>query len=675
MSASRNTFADLIPKAQDSSSPTSSTGLSPFMAGLEAFNLGAEKLPHGILQLLFESSYAPDALKRGSQEVARSREETLGAIKSERPVLGLLSELAGGITSAAPLMAIPGVGEAGGLMEAGTAGLGQGLATGAGQYVNPGESRLANTAIGGLLGGPAGLLFRGLGLLGNKAYNAVKGAFSDPGQQAVYELAKQHNVPISAPDIMQNPIVKTFGEFVDKIPFIGTRGFRKEQMEGARTAAEEVTDKYKDIMTGTDFGGKTGIKRIQEIADSGQGNRANQARALLDDINNSGHDWNQIMQTSGNMKLFRAKLIADRKYDRVAEIADQFGAVDTSGIENTISKMIAQENESVIKNRGVIGLLDEMKQGVREKPLNFTQLRQFRSDLSGQISDYFTGANAAIGKKGVGVLQAVKDQIDRSLNKFSVSNGGALKTAWQNADNFYRYSVAPAKDVKLAQALKNADADTIYSKFITTGTREGGKGTGSAQRFYNALDNKGRAAVRYGMVSDAFEHALKDDGQFSPAQFAGYLDRYTAARDVVFSAGDKAELDGFSSLMRHVQRSFQELNLPDTGVKSIPYIIAGAAIATPLMTMLKAGGMTYAIKKLFTTDAGKRFLLASSKLKDRSPAMQNAVNVFSRMLQEGVEQAGLGMTAENAAIQDTGAGLGRQSDSSSPFADLIPAGA
>ena len=726
---SSNPFADLIPVKSAGISPTpANPGISRFDAILDSFNLGAEKLPHGILQLVGNLTAGKNNLankvagyditgniSRGSGEVASQRQNRLSEIKAQYPYTGMLSELGGGVVSSAPLMAIPGaealplVGRGAGFVEPVTSGIAQGAATGASEYVNPDESRLMNTGIGGILGGGAGGLFHGIGILGNKAYNAVKGVFTDPQKQAMYELAKQHNVPISASDIMSdNPIIKSFGSFIDKVPFIGTRGFRQKQMEGAKSAAEDVTDQFRDIMDTMDYGGRTGMKRLNDIAQGGNGNRAKQARNLLEEINNSDHDWNQIMQTSGNFKLFRSKMIADRKYDRVAEIADQFGDVNTSNIDKAVNNMIRQENKSVLKNEGLLGLLGKIKQGLNEEvpgtpasgildemgnpltaeipaamspvKMNFTQLRQFRSDLSDRISDYFKGDNAAIGRKGAGALQAIKDQIDLSLNKFAQSNGNMLKTAWQNADDFYKTAVVPAKDRKLAQALKNDDPDMIYTKFITTGSREGGKGTGRAQRFYNALDNKGRAAVRYGMVSDAFEHALKDDGQFSPAQFAGYLERFTTAKNVVFNATEKAEIDGFKNLMRSVQRSFQELNLPDTGVKSIPYVLAGAATTASPKTMASIAGVTYATKLLFTTDAGKRFLLASSRLKENSPAFQNAVNVFNRMIQSGIEQQGIGMVQDNPSIQNIKSQLGVSAndtpvnDSSSPFSDLIPAG-
>lgn len=654
--------------------------MSPFMAGVEAFNLGAEKLPMGILQLLsqpLDEVEQPSSLNQRLQQsvgqLGQEREAKLADIKSQYPVLGFLSELGGGVASSAPLMAIPGlqelplIGEGAGFVEPVTTGIAQGALTGAGQYVNPGESRLANAGIGGLLGGGTAGLLSGAGMLGSKIYNAVKGVFTDPQQQAVYELAKQYNVPISAPDIMKNPVIKKAGEYLDKIPFIGTQEFKQGQMESAKTAAEQVKNKYQDIMTGTKFGGKTGLKQIRQIA-QGEGKRANQARELLSDIDNAGDDWNKIMQASGNVKLFRNKLIADRKYDKLATVADQFGAVDTSNIQKAIDNMIAQENKSVIKNKDSLNLLNEMNQGLQNRSFNFTDLRQFRSDLSSRISDYFKGNNAAVGEKGVGALQSVKDQIDKTLNNFAQSKTPELKTLWKNADNHYRYRVVPAKDRSLAQALKNADADTIYSKFITTGTREGGKGTGRAQRFYNALDDKGRAAIRYGMVSDAFEKALKDDGQFSPAQFASHLNRYTTAKDVVFKPQDKAEIDGFKNLMRHVQRSYQELNLGDTGVKTIPYIIGGLVTGSAPLTAAKLAGMTLGLKQLFTTDAGKRFLLASSKLKDTSPGLQSAVEKFAKILQQGITQYG---------VDESNAGDNEETptNATNPFIGLTPKGA
>ena len=547
------------------------------------------------------------------------------------------------------------------------------------QFAPSGESSdiMQNSLLGGLaapvVAGGIELGAKGLGMLGSKIYNMVKGRYANPEAQAIVETGAKHNVPVYVPDVTDSRAIKTAGTALEDVPFVGMQKERATQMAAAENAARNVVGDAEEQMINTQFGGKTGLREIQKAAQSNDPKRAQAAQALLEEINNAGDDWNKIIQTSGDTKLFRAKLIADRKANRLSQMADQYGPVDTGNIIKAVNNMIENENQSVIKNEGLLKTLNKIKEGLYEKTpqipgsaildetgkpfiaaqasktapkkLTYTQLRQFRSDLGDEISDYFTGGNAVIGKKGVGNLQALMNQVDSSLNGFAQSHGPELKTAFQNFNNFYRTAVVPYKDRQLAQALKGGAPDEIYGKFITQGGREGGKGTTRALRFYNALDNKGKAAVKYGMVSDAFEKAYNGDTKkFSPAIFASDLDRKAAAKGVFFQGQDKLEIDGFKNLMRHVERARQALDKPDTGVKAIPWIVgalAGAGtVIDPTSTAL-ATGATYATKKLLTTEAGRRFLLSSSKLQPGSPAMQSLVNKFSQTLQAGAQKAGI----------------------------------
>jgi hypothetical protein len=235
----------------------------------------------------------------------------------------------------------------------------------------------------------------------------------------------------------------------------------------------------------------------------------------------------------------------------------------------------------------------------------------------------------------------LKMQTDKTLNKFATENGPELKTLWQNADNFYQSAVAPAKDRLLAQSLKNADPDTIYSKWIMQGDKKD-----RATRFYKSLDAKGRAAVRYGMVNKAYQAALKDtgEGMFSPGRMAAELEKVKGARGVLFNGADKAEIDGFTNLMRHIDRSYQAINKPDTGVKTIPYIVAalagGATMMAPGATAAAAAA-TGGLKLLMTTNAGRRLLLASSRLKAGSPQMQKVADNITRFLERGAVVGGV----------------------------------
>lgn len=562
-----------------------------------------------------------------------------------------------------PLMIIPG-GMAGGMVMRGLTGGAAGAGMGAAQYVPEGGSGTFNTALGGILGAGAAALLPPVFGAGIKTYNAIKGGTEDAAQKAVIAAGEKAGVPVYAADVSNNPAVQGASQALEDVPFLGMRAARKGQMEAAQNAAENVRGDLSQQMLETPYGGLTGQRAIEKAA-AGNTPRAKGAQALLEDMKNSGDDWNRIAQTSQNTQLFRGKLIADKKYDHVSQLADRFGAVDTSATLSTVNRMIANEENSVLKNKDLLNTLNEVKNGLFEKQsaqtsgkildefgapfiqaesasvvprqLNYSQVRDLRSDLSYRISDYFSGSNAAIGKKGVGALQALKDSITSDMDAFAKTNGSQLKTAWQNADQFYQKAVAPAKDRLLAQSLKNADPDTIYSKWIMQGDKKD-----RATRFYNSLDDKGKAAIRYGMVNDAYTKAAKEDGLFSPGRFASELEKVRGARGAIFQGSDKSEMDGFVKLMRQVDRSYQAVNKPDTGVKTIPYLIAGglgygvhaAGVATG--TTAIAGTVLGGARFLLGTQAGRKLLTASSQLRVGSSALQSLLDTSNKLIQRSM---------------------------------------
>lgn len=657
MANTRNVFLDLPDATPEE--------MGRFMSTVTGFNTGAQRFAHGVLQgaekgldknfkdpsQAFSKVFninspsiksVSDSLQRFDDQhrvgnLAKAREEEFQKAYASHPDYATGGLVAGGIAGASPLMAIPGVGQSA-MMRAVTSGLTQGALTGGGQYVNEGESRLENTVIGALTGGVFGGLGHSAVNAGIKAGNAWRGNYADPAEMAIVQLGQQHNVPVFASDASKNSLIKGTGRALEEVPFIGLTGDRHAQMVAAKEAAEGVGNQFRSQMDQTPFGGKTGMKAISDAATAG-GARGSSAKEVLEQTQNVGDDWNRIAQTSGNVKLVRSKLIADSKYDKVSQMADQFGDVPRPYALKSVDQAIKNVSEGVLPDQSLLSQLNTIKNNLTNKSFTYSQLRNARGEVGSLINDYFKGANQAIGERGVGSLQSIKSAMAQDLDSFASSHGDNLKTVWRNADNFYRNYLSPAKTISLAKALRTAKPDEIYSQFIKSGGVEGGKGSGNANILYNALDNKGRAAIRYGMINEAFERAYKGDlDEFSPAQFAGYLDRHAAAKGVFFNGTDKAEINGFKNLMRHVERSYQAIKKPDTGVRAIPYLVGGlggVGLYTNPMATAGLAGATYGIKKLFTTDAGKRFLLSSSTLKPGSPKLETAVETLKRLFQQG----------------------------------------
>ncbi|WP_333679854.1 hypothetical protein [Dyella sp.] len=474
-----------------------------------------------------------------------------------------------------------------------------------------------------------------------KMVNTVRGVV-DPALQEIQQLGQKYGVRLSTGDITQNALPKRAEVALESVPVVGTGGFRAAQQAEASTAAKGVADDMREAMINAPF---KGIDQVEKAA--ADGNKV--AIALKNELANAGDDWNKIVQASGNLQAFRTKQIADKLYGQVEQMAANAGNVPAFGTIRAIDEALAEATSSKLPDDSIISMLRKLKesmagkkvditdpvmigsgeatQTVRMPDTDFSSMRKLRSDLGDMISDYYKGANAVTGSKGVGLLQRVRSGVEQDMQDFALNSGrDDLASAWRRADRFYRERVVPYKDRSLATALKDAPADEVFGRFIQAGKGE------RARNFYGALDPKGQAAVRYGMVANAMDKALDETRNvFSPAKFAGALDRIREAQGAFFRGDARREIDGFSKLMRHVERAGQFAENPPTGARTIPWLLGGAAaMNAPLAA--KAAAVAGVAKALLTTAPGKRFLLASSKLEEGSPAMDKLLKRINQVM-------------------------------------------
>jgi hypothetical protein len=220
------------------------------------------------------------------------------------------------------------------------------------------------------------------------------------------------------------------------------------------------------------------------------------------------------------------------------------------------------------------------------------------------------------------------------MDAFAQNNGGDLAQAWKRADSFYKNAIVPFKDRTLAQSLKSDLPDEIYSKFIKV-SRSGG-GEDRAQKFYDALDDKGRAAVRYGMIANALDRAaIPGKDQIAPGRFARSLEDIDKATGVFFKGNEKREIEGFVNLMRHAERFGTYSENPPTGNRLVgPALGTGAlaGMATYPGATAAAVLMTGAASRLMTNPQGRNFLLAASRIKPGTPGMGSLLKTVEQQL-------------------------------------------
>ena len=416
--------------------------------------------------------------------------------------------------------------------------------------------------------------------------------------QAIMDLADEHNIPVSYGDITKGTIAPKVETGLESLPGAGMGKFRVKQNIAAQEAAQKAVEKFK--VEG---------------------------------------DWPELAQKGISVKATATKKAASRLYDDLAKRADVAGDVNPSKTMAVLDDLIAKESKAKIPDSSVLKMMGDVKEALKGKqkvitspildeygkPMvtkvinltdnKFSNLRDFRSDLGLMVKDYYSGKNAIVGQKGVDVLQQIRNTIDDDMSSWAQQQGGDIYRKWRVADKFYKDRVIPFREQAiLPRLIKETDPDALYRTF-TSAVKD------RPQTIYTALPEKSRAAVRYGMVQDAFETAMNENKSiFSPAKFAQALEKKRDAIGVFFNSKDKAYVRGLEKLMRHVERSGQYMENPPTGQRVIPYLLGGAAVAQPQAVAAAVGG-GFSLKSLLTTDAGKNFLLRASSLDIGSGSM------------------------------------------------------
>jgi hypothetical protein len=485
-----------------------------------------------------------------------------------------------------------------------------GVAAGATQYDPTGKSRAMNALTGGAGGGAFALAARGL----NKTINSVNGKIASPAAKEVVDLADKHGLStLTFGEATSKTIPQKAENMLENVPVLGTEGMRRKGAEQLTDAAENVSNNLREEMINTKF---KGLQDLQTAA-AGTGKRAAVAKNLLQATVDAGTDWTQVVKTSGGVKAFRAKLIADKLYDDVGAKSGT-GFIKIANTRTAIADAIKQESGSLSPDIKTVNFLTKLQETTSKAP-RFSQLRELRSKLGSMIEDASSGENALVGKPGIKALSQVKEGIESDIESL-VATRPALKKAYDRANKFYATQVAPYKSKALAEAYTTKNADEIAGKFMSLGKED------LAETFYGSLDKKGQAAVRYGVATKALDESMNaTTGTIDPVKYVKSLDKIKEAKGVFFSGPDKWELTGFEKLLRHTPR-YGKIGSQASGSQILPFLMmtVGTVGTKPLVAA--------AARVLFTTKPGRNWLLAASDLKVGSPGWQRLIDEMQGQL-------------------------------------------
>lgn len=286
---------------------------------------------------------------------------------------------------------------------------------------------------------------------------------------------------------------------------------------------------------------------------------------------------------------------------------------------------------------------------------SYQNIRRLDSSLGQMIRDGHTGDGALIGNNGVQYLQQLREAIRGDMSDFAEHSGAQdVADAAHDADQFYQQARVPFKATDVAKAASGTtDSDRIFDGFVQAGRGE------KAQRYYDALDTKGRAAVRSQMATDAVNQATDNlHGTVDPQKLLDHLVKMEEPYGVFFRGTDKFEIDGLRNFARQellnaestvaqtktaaaqaadAAQAAQDKVKAAKGMERLPLGLAAHAgmaagiglhdLGMPVVggVVASAGAVAALMKALTMTDAGRRFLLAGSTLVPGTRAMSNLV--------------------------------------------------
>lgn len=520
-------------------------------------------------------------------------------------------QLGGEVASTAPITLTGG----GGVLAAAGRGSLVGGGIGAASYAKDSNERFNNTALGGIGGAAGGALGKLIGMGATKAINAYKNNLQK-GAKEIVDQGEKYGVRVSVGDAGGNPHIQRTETVLDRIPIIGTSKFREAQQSEVTNAAKKVVSSLKNKISDIDY---KSLNLIQSAAASGDKN----AMRIMDVVKSTGDNPSKIMQAAAEIKNWRGDRVASQLYDRVQGLAGNSPITPTKTLQ-AIDNVIAEDSK-VVPNKELLNEIISIRNNLTDPTINvnFRELRAARSRLGELVQEWGSSNKSTSG------LTKIRSAIDNDTADFAMNSGKpALVSEYKRADTFYK-QLQESKDGSLAKAMTSNEPDQIYKTFI-----QFGKGD-KASNFYRNLDPKGQAALRFEMTNQALNKATNEGKEvFSPAKFANEFERLREPYKKIFSGADRAEMDGFVKLMRHVEQAGQYTSNPTNGSMVILPAsglgLAKLAMTEPLSAAASVGSI-YGMSKLFTTAAGRRILLAAKDLPSGSEGLSNLLKMAEKL--------------------------------------------
>lgn len=475
--------------------------------------------------------------------------------------------------------------------------VGTAAAAGAGtagvMFTPEGQSRAKNMAIGALAGaGAQAVLGEPLRALGRGATSTA----SEAAERAeIVAAGKRNKVPVYAPDVTSNPLAREASVLAEKGGPLGTAGGRLRQADAAKEAAQNTLARLK------------GNYQLGDLGD--------EVRASLQD------------------RFAHFQKVKTAKYATAARAADNTGPIPTPKLDQTIQQAMRDIQSAGIANPELLARLEAIKNAPRGV---FSVVNQLDDDIGDEVSKFYTGENAAVGRKGVQFFEAARKSLKADIENHLQGTAGLR--LWKQADEYYQANILPFKKTQLARFVSDKSEFNPEQawKFIE---RNAGNPT-MMGALYNSLTPNGRVAVKAGLMREAIDAGMVVPQQggskvFSPGRVASYLEDKLDLTDRFLKPDEALEFRGMVKLFRAIQRSGQVAENPPTGARLVLPALLASSFWNPKAAAIVGGGLLVS-KGIFTSEFMRKRLVQLAELPLNHPKTMRLVSEISAALRQRI---------------------------------------
>jgi hypothetical protein len=420
-----------------------------------------------------------------------------------------------------------------------------------------------NSTIAPIVGGLAAPLAAG-GMV-----NLAKSLGSGPSGNLLTDLSQRFNVPLTAGEVTNSPLLQRGETLLERAPFSGMTTFRKNQAQALQKAGTDLTNQF----------------------------------------NPNVEDPASYIQEAAQNLLAKNKQQAANLYDKVQTLASKTGNVPMTNTQAAAKNAVGMfgGNEDVLTGPSWLGRVGKFAD---IQPRSFEQARRLRSAVQASARD------AQFGSQESNAWNQIQGALEKDMQEHALAQGGELGKAYTDAQNYYRENVVPFKAITQLRNLASGklDTDTLLNTFVKNDRPQ------LAQKLMDNLPPEGQQALKYSILNRAMQKATlsgeRSGAGFSPARFAQQIENLGMTKNAIFTPDELQMVNGYSKLARVAQRAGYFAENPPTGNRWVDMTMgageAALALHNPALAVGAIAG-TNGLTKLMTSPMGQKILLRAAK--------------------------------------------------------------